>query len=170
MQERVEWCRIMKAKYLNQRHFFRALDLVGLPPGSKIWNNILKSRSLLKEGVRWKIGNGRSIRFWEDSWIGRKSLADSHFNILREHTKDLIGTYITDYTSPSARWKILKLSFLHWANLLPKVAELQELLNSVRLSLFPKEDKIFWMKNHSGEFTVKSSYQLLLRFGGDEQC
>lgn len=58
-----EWCTIMKAKYLNQEHFSRALDLMGLPSGSKIWNNILKCRSLLKEGIKWKIGNGRSIRF-----------------------------------------------------------------------------------------------------------
>lgn len=26
-------------------------------------------------GVRWNVGNGRKIRFWEDHWTGNVSLA-----------------------------------------------------------------------------------------------
>lgn len=26
-------------------------------------------------GYRWKVGNGRKIRFWEDNWLGSYSLA-----------------------------------------------------------------------------------------------
>jgi hypothetical protein len=28
-----------------------------------------------KLGYRWKIGNGRKIKFWEDNWLGESSLA-----------------------------------------------------------------------------------------------
>jgi hypothetical protein len=28
-----------------------------------------------KFGIRWKIGNGEKVRFWEDHWLGNTSLA-----------------------------------------------------------------------------------------------
>lgn len=28
-----------------------------------------------KMGYRWHVGNGRSIKFWEDNWLGTSSLA-----------------------------------------------------------------------------------------------
>jgi hypothetical protein len=26
-------------------------------------------------GVKWIVGNGKNIRFWEDTWVGNTSLA-----------------------------------------------------------------------------------------------
>ena len=69
-EDKIDWSNIMKAKYLSNSPFTNNLfnnDLLG---GSKIWMNIVKSRGLLREGARWILGNGHSIRFWEDNCIG----------------------------------------------------------------------------------------------------
>lgn len=79
------------------------------------------------------------------------------------------GTYIADYISPRGKWKNIDQSFSDGPNLLPKVVELQSLINKVILPLFPK-DKFFWMKNHTRAFSVKYTYHMLLKFDGDENC
>lgn len=65
---------IMARKYLRGDHF-----LVGETPcsvGSPIWKGILAARFILQDGVRWKLGNGECIRFWEDKWSGPSKLED----------------------------------------------------------------------------------------------
>lgn len=40
-----------------------------------------------KIGYSWKIGNGKSVRFWEDRWFGNSSLAIQFwplYNIVNE--------------------------------------------------------------------------------------
>ena len=69
----------MRAKYLVNTHFNYNLSNNELFGGSKFWKGILSSRSLLREGVRWMVGNGQKIRFWEDNWLGEKSLTHSKF-------------------------------------------------------------------------------------------
>lgn len=36
---------------------------------SWIWNSLLEDRNLLGKGLIWSVGNGESIRFWEDKWV-----------------------------------------------------------------------------------------------------
>jgi hypothetical protein len=36
---------------------------------------VLWAARAAKMGYRWKIGNGRSVKFWEDHWFGSCSLA-----------------------------------------------------------------------------------------------
>ena len=38
-----------------------------VPMGSKICGNILKNISLLREGVRWLVGDGNQINFFDDT-------------------------------------------------------------------------------------------------------
>lgn len=34
-----------------------------------IWRSIWSSRVLIKEGLRWSIGDGTQISFWTDHWL-----------------------------------------------------------------------------------------------------
>lgn len=36
---------------------------------SWLWKSLIKGRDLLKQGIRWEVGNGKKIKFWEDKWI-----------------------------------------------------------------------------------------------------
>jgi len=34
-------------------------------------------------GYKWKVGDGKNIRFWEDQWVGTSSLAIQYGEIER---------------------------------------------------------------------------------------
>ena len=75
MKGEINWCNIMRAKYLGNLIFSHCTWRNDLPMGSKIWCNIVKIRTILKEGVRWLLGNGNQINFWEDPWLIDKPLS-----------------------------------------------------------------------------------------------
>ncbi|KAH9326353.1 hypothetical protein KI387_006531, partial [Taxus chinensis] len=66
------WAQLLRSKYLMQDEDF----LLSSPPrGSAIWNSVTSSLPLLRTGTKWRLGNGRSIDFWSDWWIGDKPLS-----------------------------------------------------------------------------------------------
>lgn len=36
---------------------------------SYVWQSILVARPYLLQGIKWRIGNGRSVNIWEDKWL-----------------------------------------------------------------------------------------------------
>ena len=62
----------MIAKYCINENFFivkpRSSD-------SWAWNCILKNREQFRKGIRWKIGDEKSINFWLDNGCANDSLA-----------------------------------------------------------------------------------------------
>lgn len=36
---------------------------------SFVWRSLLAGRKLLKTGLVWKIGNGRSVKTWKGPWL-----------------------------------------------------------------------------------------------------
>ena len=97
----------MKAKYLSNFPFNWNLFNNDLPQGSKIWMNIVGSRGLLREGTRWIVGNGHSIIFWEDNWMGGKPLVFSKFKRVMELLKEDVGRKMEDYIDYGRKWKKL---------------------------------------------------------------
>ena len=63
MKEEANWYNIPKAKYLMNLKLSHCTWRNDLPMGSKIWGNIVKNRTLFKDGVRWLVGNGNHINF-----------------------------------------------------------------------------------------------------------
>ena len=62
--------RVLRAKYFLRCEFIHAS--IGNNP-SYTWHSILAAQSLVKEGLRWRVGNGASIRIWEDRWLPNPS-------------------------------------------------------------------------------------------------
>jgi hypothetical protein len=48
---------------------------------SNFWKGVLWAANVARMGCRWKIGNGKSVRFWEDIWLGSSSLAIQYWEI-----------------------------------------------------------------------------------------
>ena len=63
--------RVFKAKYFPRGSIFEA----SAATGSYAWQSILKSRKVISLGMRWKIGNGRSIDIYKDNRLPRKGSA-----------------------------------------------------------------------------------------------
>ncbi|XP_031127513.1 uncharacterized protein LOC116029604 [Ipomoea triloba] len=58
--------RVFKARYFPNCSFLDA------KPGSNpsfVWSSIRETQNMLREGVRWGIGNGEHVRVWEDPWL-----------------------------------------------------------------------------------------------------
>lgn len=34
-----------------------------------VWRSIWGGKALLLEGLKWRVGDGRSINVWEDAWL-----------------------------------------------------------------------------------------------------
>lgn len=45
------------------------MEAANSPTASYAWRGILKGREVLKEGMRWRVGDGTSIRIWTDPWL-----------------------------------------------------------------------------------------------------
>jgi hypothetical protein len=58
--------RVLKARYFPNCNFW---DAPRPRTSSFTWRSILFGRELLKKGVRWGIGNGKSTKIMSDNWI-----------------------------------------------------------------------------------------------------
>lgn len=45
---------------------------------SQFWTNILKVEDLFQQLCRWKLGDGHSVRFWEEVWVDDKTSKDAY--------------------------------------------------------------------------------------------
>ena len=48
---------------------------------STFWKGVLWAAKAVKFGYRWKVGNGRSIKFWEYIWFGNVPLSSQFWDI-----------------------------------------------------------------------------------------
>ena len=61
---------VLKARYFPQCDFIEATFGNNL---SFVWRIIMSTRNLVREGVRWRVGNGSNIHIWEDKWLPSSS-------------------------------------------------------------------------------------------------
>ncbi|GLJ40136.1 hypothetical protein SUGI_0822340 [Cryptomeria japonica] len=113
--------------------------------------------------MKWLIGNGRNILFWEDCWLGEKPLITSpSLRRIEVATKNFFGERVSDYFSNNT-WKIMEDCCFDQPHLLLATRELQILLAITFLPLFPRDDKFIWKGDPLGEYSVKMTYNSLLQ-------
>ncbi|KAG4377659.1 hypothetical protein GLYMA_18G177350v4 [Glycine max] len=83
--------RFFKAKYFRTMVFLNSNT--GHSP-SFIWRSIYCSWGLIKDGLRWQIGDGSRINMWQHQWlkgINNNSIGDApHLSISQLNVKDLV--------------------------------------------------------------------------------
>ena len=137
--------KVLKGKYFPHSDFMQAR--VGNQP-SFVWRSILWGRELLAKGLRWRVGNGSSIRVFHDPWLPRPHSFRTATKATPA-TTDLMVADLIDASSGS--WKLVD-------NTLWPVDK--DLVLKVSLGNFSHEDKRIWHFDKEGVFTVKYGYRV----------
>ncbi|XP_020867739.1 uncharacterized protein LOC110224809 isoform X1 [Arabidopsis lyrata subsp. lyrata] len=58
--------RVIKAKYYSKSNLMNAK--IGHRP-SHAWRSIYQGTQLIKQGLRWRIGDGATVEIWSDQWL-----------------------------------------------------------------------------------------------------
>ena len=152
--------RIYKARYYPHG------DVLKAKPGSNpsyTWRSIRNGLEVIRKGTRWRVGNENLIHIWEDKWLPTpttyKVISPPRFFDGFPMVSNLID-------KDTRRWKadLVRTLFLPF--------EATTILN-IPLSYSLPEDKIIWVGNKKGEFTVKSAYYIALNLSKgevDEEC
>ena len=137
--------RIYKAKYYPYGDVLNSKLDSNL---SYAWWSIFNSLDVIRRGTRWRVGNGRWIHIWEDKWLPTPS---TYKVISPARHFDDFPMVLALIDSETRRWN----ADLVWSLFLP--SKVNTIINMPLSYNFP-EDKIIWVGNKRGDFTVKSAY------------
>ena len=139
--------RTLKARYFPRGSFFEATKSY-CPSFS--WQNIISARDVLKKGLSWRVGNGDSIRIWQDRWLPD----DTNFLFpLSRQVVDLDQPVNSLMNDDRSAWKVSTI-----LRTFPNQIARQIL--AIPLSVRRIEDSWRWHFTKSGFFSVKSTYHL----------
>ncbi|XP_042979926.1 uncharacterized protein LOC122310106 [Carya illinoinensis] len=138
---------VFKDKYYRHSSFLEAN--LGSKPSS-IWRSFWNARALVKEGIRWRVGDGSKINIWGSKWLPCPSsyTIQSPVSILQEDAKveELIN-------KQNEEWDEAKIKAIF------KHEEAIQILK-IPLSKGFAHDKVIWSPSKKGVFTVGSAYFL----------
>ena len=139
--------RILKSKYFPNGDVLNA-KLGSLPSYS--WRSIHGSLEVIRRGSRWRVGNGKLIHIWEDRWLPTPST----YKVISPPNNNPDFPMIFALIDPLTKWwnvSLVRAMFLPF--------EVDSILR-IPLSYSMPEDKLIWLGNKRGEFTVKSAYHI----------
>ena len=148
--------RVYKAKYFSFEDVLHSR--IGSNP-SYAWRSIHNSLRILKDGTRWRVGNGKRIHIWEDRWLPtpttyRVTSPQSDFGNF-----SMVSSLIDEDTK---WWKtnLVRSIFLpHEATTILKIP----------ISFRLPDDQLVWIGNKRGSFTMKSAYYIAMRMVDDQE-
>lgn len=138
---------IFKARYYKHSGFLAALR--GYDP-SFAWRSIWGAKSVLLEGLCWRVGNGWSINALQDKWV----LVDGHMQapVARNHPPyDMMVGELIDQ------------ELMHWHIDLVRDTfdqDSAEAMLAIPLSKWDCGDTLYWLNNKNGRYSVRSGYWL----------
>jgi hypothetical protein len=141
--------RIYKEKYYSNGTFLSSS--LGRRP-SYAWRSIWNAKKLLQEGLVWRVGDGRSIKIWKDRWLEKPSsfLVQSPIQILDEEAtvSELINV-------DTKMWNISVVSDVFMEDEAKSICQMV-------VSPLSHGDRLVWMGNKTGHYTVRSGYHLAM--------
>jgi hypothetical protein len=145
--------KLYKARYFPNSSLFDSK--IGHNP-SYAWRGIWKARHILMNGCRWRIGNGTSIKIMSEPWL--RDIEGAW--IPSPQNQGVHNLYVNDLMIPNMKvWDRGKIESLFPMEVANRIIDIPlfDLLD---------EDKLVWVDNSYGHYSVKSGYKLLLNVTG----
>uniref|UniRef100_A0A2N9FGA8 Reverse transcriptase zinc-binding domain-containing protein n=1 Tax=Fagus sylvatica TaxID=28930 RepID=A0A2N9FGA8_FAGSY len=137
--------RVFKEKYFPHHSFIHAQ--LGSHP-SFFWSSVMAAQPLILDGLRWKVGNGRTINIWTDPWLPTNPIRRA--NTVGFDTVDQLID--PDFRS----WNLQLLEQLFTDREVSQIV-------SITLGTTSRLDQLTWRHIEKGEFTVQSAYLQLTK-------
>ena len=136
--------KVLFGKYCHSESF---MEVTQKSASSHGWRGVLIGRDLLKENMGWVVGNGSSIRIWDDAWLS----LTSKLRPTGPSTEASINITVADLFQDNSRdWDDGKIR-----SLLP---QWEVVIKSIKPSRSGAADKQIWLSTPNGEYTTKSGY------------
>lgn len=139
--------RVFKAKYFPNSTIFDAKEKYG----SYAWKNILRARKVVGKGAKWRVGDGQSIKVFEDNWLPGQ-LGGKIIPIQSNLNRNLKVADLMTVDKASWNEPLLDSFFL------PHEAQQ---IKAIPLCVVPQSDYFYWSLEKSGIYSVKSGYKML---------
>ncbi|KAL1220553.1 putative mitochondrial protein [Cardamine amara subsp. amara] len=136
--------RILKGKYYYSYEFLKCAAPASASQG---WRGLIVGRDLLLKKLGWAVGNGESIRVWQNQWLSTTG-SDSPMGAVEEQFSSLKVKDL--FHSKTTAWNI---TFIQ--KVLPGY---EETILSLKPSKKRGQDKLIWLSNASGKYTTKMGY------------
>lgn len=145
--------RVLKAKYYPNGSIVDTSFGGNASPG---WQAIEHGLELVKKGIIWRIGNGRSVRVWQDPWLPRDL---SRRPITPKNNCRI--KWVADLMLDNGMWDANKINQIF----LPVDVEI---ILKLRTSSRDEEDFIAWHPDKLGNFSVRTAYRLAENWAKEE--
>jgi hypothetical protein len=147
------WQGLLHKKYLHSKTLSQ---VSAKPTDSPFWKGLMYVKDDFFARGSFVVGNGLNTRFWEDIWLGDKSLAEDYptlYNIV--YHKNVTVASVLGLTPLNLRFRrtLSGNKWDRWTHLLHRL---------ILVQLTDMDDVFKWKLSSSGIFTVKSMYTDLL--------
>lgn len=127
---------------------------------SSVWKRVAQLKTKVWEGIRFVLGDGSKINFWDDSWLEDRPLGEIYPLARRaalRHRMSVFSCYEIAsgniIWAPACRRNLLDDESEEMLRLLNRLVQIKPVVSA--------PDSLSWKFGRSGVFSVKSFYQVL---------
>jgi hypothetical protein len=146
------WKQIIDEKYKTTKSNFMYTPTKG---GSHFLKGVMWAAKAANLGIRWKIGDGKKVKFWEDNWLGTSSLAIQFWNlyaILNEKNKPVADLWDGSSLKCTFRRIVDETLMRDWD-------EVVQLASTIIFS--DSQDEIIWTFKSNGKYSSQALYRII---------
>ena len=119
--------------------------------GSYAWQSILKARSVIADGMMWRVGDGSTIRVYWDKWLPGKFPSKIVSPQLATPADVRVSSLIDHDTKA---WDHARIDHLF----LPFE---EEKIKAIPFCVTDQADCLIWPRGRDGAYSIKTGYQRL---------
>ena len=115
------------------------------------WRSILAGREILRKGLSWVVGDGKTIRIWDDPWLSFKAPCQPMGPSPLDGFSLKVNSLLCSLSNKSDIEKIMRL-----------ISQYENTFFRIKTSSTPSPDTLIWLPEKSGEYSTKTGYGIAM--------